>query len=98
MPRAPAANFDWSKLRNKAEYARLSPPRIQVSAQLERERRAPFPSVVAFPLRWKPNGKKYRLYCWLHRHEKPTGGKYYDQVYSLTVWDREVGSLSFTHL
>ncbi|KAK8112366.1 hypothetical protein PG984_012892 [Apiospora sp. TS-2023a] len=52
VPRAPAANFDWSKLQNQAEYSRLTAGRVQQSAQLDRERRAPFPSVVAFPLRW----------------------------------------------
>ncbi|KAK8063123.1 hypothetical protein PG996_007775 [Apiospora saccharicola] len=74
VPRAPAANFNWTKLQTQAEYARTSAGKTQLTFQLSRERKAPFPSVVAFPLRWVPNGKKYRLYCWLHRHEKPAGG------------------------
>ncbi|KAK7934507.1 hypothetical protein PG985_000002 [Apiospora marii] len=95
VPSAPGPGFDWTRMQTQAEYAIFTQDLSNPSAQLARERQAPFPSVVAFPLRWRPNGKKVRLYCYFHRHEKPAGGRYDTQVYSLSVWDRENNQMSW---
>lgn len=44
------------------------------------------------PWRRGPNAKRYRLVCWMHRHEAPLAEWKNDQ-YSMTVWDRDVSSL-----
>lgn len=93
--RAVGAGFDWTKTQNQEQYSILANDKTQMSAQLGRDRRVPFPSVLAFLLHWAPNAKKYRLYCYFHRHEKPAGGRYDDIVYSLTVWDRENNQMSW---
>ncbi|KAK8030264.1 hypothetical protein PG993_011555 [Apiospora rasikravindrae] len=95
VPAAPGPGFDWTNTAAQASSSTLSQAITRQSFQLYREHTAPWPSVINLPFRWVPNGRKYRLWCYIHRHEKPAGGKYYDIVYSMSVWDRENDQISW---
>ncbi|KAK8062057.1 hypothetical protein PG997_014154 [Apiospora hydei] len=90
VPSLPGPGFDWTSTDSQAKTGATSETRARISAQLYREQIGPWPSVINFPFRWVPNGRKYRLWCYIHRHEKPAGGRYDDIVYSMSVWDREL--------
>ncbi|KAK7959971.1 uncharacterized protein PG986_004825 [Apiospora aurea] len=95
VPSSPGPGFDWTSTDSQAKTGTTSDTRARLSAQLYREQISPWPSVINFPFRWVPNGYKYRLWCYIHRHEKPAGGRYDDIVYSMSVWDRENNQISW---
>ncbi|KAK6837038.1 hypothetical protein PG987_007533 [Apiospora arundinis] len=88
VPRNAGPNFDWTRINTQMEPAD-SGPNSRIAQNLHHDHQGPWPSVIPDAIRWRPNGRKYRLFCWIHRHAIPAGGKYNTQVYSMSVYDRE---------
>ncbi|RYP35314.1 hypothetical protein DL767_003853 [Monosporascus sp. MG133] len=93
VPHNPPRNFDWRLLRVARPKKSLS-----YSDNFGRDLARDWPSVTAAPggkERPKKSDIKYRLLCFVHRHEDPDSEDFYDRVYSMSVYDRETKELAW---
>ncbi|RYP03841.1 hypothetical protein DL764_004860 [Monosporascus ibericus] len=93
IPHNPPRNFDWRLLR-------VARPKKSLSCRdnFERDLARDWPCIAVGPAgneRPKKSGIKYRLLCFIHRHDSPDSEDFYDMVYSMSVYDRETKELAW---